>query len=250
MTPDPASRAGAILEIDLGAVVANWRTLAAKAAPATCAAVVKANGYGLGAARVARALVAAGCNRFFVATLDEGIALRQALGPKPEIAVLNGPLPGSSEEFVAARLMPVLNDPNQIEAWSRLTTRGECPPAMIHVDTGMSRLGLSPMEFEASIEHIASIGAAFLISHLACADTPAHPLNAIQRERFFAARHRLPGLKAESRRLVRHLSRSRVSFRLRAARRGALRRQSDTRQSQPDAPGRASGRQNAANPQN
>jgi alanine racemase len=196
MTPDPASRAGAILEIDLGAVVANWRTLAAKAAPATCTAVVKANGYGLGAARVARALVTAGCNRFFVATLDEGIALRQALGPKPEIAVLNGPLPGSSEEFVAARLMPVLNDPNQIEAWSRLTTRGECPPAMIHVDTGMSRLGLSPMEFEASIEHIASIGAAFLISHLACADTPAHPLNAIQRERFLAARHRLPGLKA------------------------------------------------------
>src|SRR5271168_1721525 len=152
MTSDPASRAGAILEINLGAVAANWRTLAENAAPAVCTAVVKANGYGLGAAHVAQALIAAGCNRFFVATLDEGIALRQALGPQPEIAVLNGPLPGSCEEFVAARLVPVLNDPNQIEAWSRLTIRGGCPPAIIHVDTGMSRLGLSPMEFETSIE--------------------------------------------------------------------------------------------------
>src|SRR2546429_4618426 len=98
MSSDPASRTGAILEIDLGSIVANWRLLGQKAAPAACAAVVKANAYGLGAP-VARALQAAGCRLFFVATLDEGIALRGALGPEPEIAVFNGPLPGTAPEF-------------------------------------------------------------------------------------------------------------------------------------------------------
>src|SRR6202140_5584997 len=101
MTSDPAARAGAVLEIDLGGIVENWRLLARQAAPALCAAVVKANGYGLGAAPVARALASAGCRMFFVATIDEGIALRHALGEVPEIAVFNGPLPGTAAEFAA-----------------------------------------------------------------------------------------------------------------------------------------------------
>src|ERR1700722_12582812 len=142
MPSDPAARAGAILEIDLGAVVANWRLLAQKAASANCSAVVKANGYGLGASPVARTLLAAGCRRFFVATLDEGIALRQALGSRPDIAVFHRPLPGSAEEFVAARLTPVLNDPGQIEAWAAIPP-GARLAAIVHVDTGFSRLGLS-----------------------------------------------------------------------------------------------------------
>src|SRR5437660_1276019 len=108
MTSDPANRAGAILDIDLGAIVDNWRLLAATVASAECAAVVKANAYGLGAAAVARALAAAGCRTFFVATLDEGIALRQALGAMAQIAVLNGPLPGTAAEFVEHALIPVL----------------------------------------------------------------------------------------------------------------------------------------------
>src|SRR3954469_1447539 len=111
MSSDPAARAGAILEIDLGGIIANWRLLAQKAAPAACAAVVKANAYGLGAAPVARALQAAGCRLFFVATLDEAIALRGALGPEPEIAVFNGLLPGTAPEFTAHHLIPVLNHP-------------------------------------------------------------------------------------------------------------------------------------------
>src|SRR6267154_6369049 len=123
MSSDPASRAGAILEIDLGGIVANWRLLAEKAAPAACAGVVKANGYGLGAAPVARALAAAGCRMFFVATLDEGIALRQALGETPEIAVFNGPFPGTAAEFAAHRLTPVLNDPGQIADWAAAAPR-------------------------------------------------------------------------------------------------------------------------------
>src|SRR5438045_5788292 len=120
MTPDPSARAGAILEIDLAGIAANWRLLARQAARAKCAAVVKANGYGLGAAPVASALAAAGCRMFFVATLDEGIALRHALGEVPEIAVFNGPLPGTAAEFAAHELIPILNDPGQIDAWASL----------------------------------------------------------------------------------------------------------------------------------
>jgi alanine racemase len=193
MPSDPAARAGAIVEIDLGAIVANWRLLAAKAAPAVCAAVVKADAYGLGAAPVVRTLAAAGCRRFFVATIDEGIALRAALGDRPEIAVFNGPLPGSAAEFVAARLIPVLNEPGQIELWEKT---GAGAASILHMDTGMNRLGLSPAEFDAAAESAAKLGAQTLISHLACADEAAHRLNAVQRERFLAARRRLPGLTA------------------------------------------------------
>jgi len=196
MPSDPALRAGAILEIDLGAIVANWRMLAAKAVPAACAAVVKANGYGLGATEVAGALLAAGCRRFYVATLDEGIALRAALGAGPEIAVFNGPLPGSAKDFAAARLIPVLNDPGQVESWEKLTAgdRGSAPA--IHVDTGLNRLGLSLAEFDALVARLERIGIDTLVSHLACAETPGHALNAAQRERFLAARRRLPGIRA------------------------------------------------------
>jgi alanine racemase len=195
MPSDPASRAGAVLEIDLGAIVTNWRLLAAKAAPARCAAVVKANGYGLGATQVARALARAGCRQLYVATLDEGIALRAALGGEPDIAVFNGPLPGSAPEFVAARLSPVLNDPAQTEAWEAVAASDK-PPAIVHIDTGLNRLGLSQTEFALLAGRLRRPGYTMLITHLACAETPAHALNPQQRERFVAARQRVPGLQA------------------------------------------------------
>ncbi len=113
----PAARASAVLEIDVAGIVANWRYLAGKVAPAGCAAVVKADGYGLGASVVAGSLAAAGCRRFFVATLDEALALRETLPEQNEIAVLNGPVSGSAEEFAEAALVPVLNDPGQIAEW-------------------------------------------------------------------------------------------------------------------------------------
>lgn len=184
-----AERAGAILEIDLGAIVANWRLLTAEAAPALCAAVVKADGYGLGAVRVGGALAAAGCMMFFVATLDEGIALRQALGGPVEIAVLNGPPSGTAADFAEHRLIPVLNDPGQIEGWGR-------GPAILHVDTGMNRLGLSPREFDALVENPPSIAWRAVMSHLACADTPEHSLNETQRAQFEQVRRCLPGIPA------------------------------------------------------
>jgi alanine racemase len=199
MSCDPAARAGAVLEIELGGIVANWRRLAAMAAPAACAAVVKANAYGLGAAPVARALAASGCRMFFVATLDEAIALRAALGATTEIAVLNGPLPGTAADFAAHRLIPVLNHPGQIEQWRCLAAAGGGkPPAILHVDTGMARLGLTAREFAALADHLPRPGIAWraVISHLACADTPDHPLNELQRARFAAVADRFPGVAA------------------------------------------------------
>ena len=192
MAAEAERRAGAILEIDLDGIVANWRSLAARVAPVGCAAVVKADGYGLGAAPVARALAGAGCRLFFVATLDEGIALREALGDGREIAVFNGMLPGCAGDFAAAGLLPVLNDPGQTEEW-RKAGGG---PAMLHLDTGMARLGLTQGEFEALIDASAAAGWRALLSHLACAETPEHPLNDLQLQRFAAARARLPAVPA------------------------------------------------------
>ena len=197
MTGDPGHRAGVILEIDLAGIVANWRALAARVEPAGCAAVVKADGYGLGASQVSTVLAAAGCPLFFVATLDEGVALRGALPASCEIAVLNGPLPGSAEEFVLHQLVPVLNEPGQIANWAETARRHGGLPAMLHVDTGMARLGLTTREFEklaAGLSQQTAIRWRALISHLACADQPAHPLNDLQRARFASVRRHFAGL--------------------------------------------------------
>jgi alanine racemase len=216
MICDPASRAGAVLEIDLGAIVANWRQLAALAAPAGCAAVVKANAYGLGAASVAGALAGAGCRLFFVATLDEAIELRRALGAALEIAVFNGPLPGDTREFIDYGLIPVLNEPGQIAAWgsvvstspgssrpstaakreSRAGSADDNLPAILHIDTGMARLGLSASEFAALLEHSPRLAWRAVMSHLACADDPGDDMNERQRARFAAAAARLPSIPA------------------------------------------------------
>jgi alanine racemase len=193
MACDPASRAGAVLEIDLAAVAANWRLLSRCAAPAECAAVVKADAYGLGAHRVAPALAAAGCRRFFVATLDEGIALRAALGPCCEIAVFNGPCAGTEAEFVAHDLVPVLNDSAQIALWRAVCAAHGGGAAMLHVDTGMARLGLPLRDFAGQAAALRALPWRALLSHLACAAEPLHPLNEAQRRRFLAARAALPG---------------------------------------------------------
>jgi alanine racemase len=196
---DRADCAGGVLEIDLAGIVANWRFLARQVAPAGCAAVVKADAYGLGAAAVANALAAAGCRRFFVATLDEAVALRAALPDPVEIAVFNGPTPGSAVEFAVRGLVPVLNDPGQIAEWEHFAATHGPLPAMLHVDTGMARLGLTPAELEGLADDLHPFSAIrwrALLSHLACADEPEHPLNAEQRARFVAARCRLGDMPA------------------------------------------------------
>ncbi len=199
MAADPADRTGAVLEIDLGGIAANWRLLARRVGSAGCAAVVKADGYGLGAVQVASALAAAGCRQFFVATLGEAIVLRQVLPDAISIAVLNGPVPGSADEFAEHRLVPVLNDPGQIADWREVAGRRGALPAILHIDTGMARLGLTPREFDRFADDLWNCGAIrwqALISHLACADLPNHPLNKVQRTRFASAQSRCGGLRA------------------------------------------------------
>ncbi|MBI5162309.1 MAG: alanine racemase [Magnetospirillum sp.] len=167
----------ALLTIDLDAIVANWRLIAARAAPAEAAAVVKADAYGLGAVRVAAALAAAGCRTFFVATIDEGLELRAVL-PHPDIFVLSGVLPGPAGDITAAGLIPVLNSLEQAALW-----QGR---AALHVDTGMARLGLEAAEIERLIADpgvLAGIDVDLVCSHLACADEDS-AMNADQCQRF------------------------------------------------------------------
>jgi alanine racemase len=199
MAGDPADRASAILEIDLAGIVANWRLLAGMVEPASCAAVVKADAYGLGAHKVSAALAAAGCRVFFVATIDEGIALRSVLPDPFEIAILNGVLPRSAPELVEHRLVPVLNDPVQIADWRAIASRCGALPAMLHLDTGMARLGLTMREFDGLADELFENGVINwrgVMSHLACSDEPRHPQNEAQRTRFVSARKRLSQIPA------------------------------------------------------
>jgi len=187
----------AVLTIDLAAIAANWAQLRDAAAPGLVAGVVKADGYGLGAAPVARALAAAGCGHFFVAHLAEGLAVRAALGPGPMVAVLNGFPPGADD---AAALTPVLNGLVDVAAWAAAARRaGRALPAILHVDTGMARLGLDAGELAkvaADPGLLAGLDLRWIMTHLACADAPEDPLNAAQVVRFEAARRLLPAVPA------------------------------------------------------
>ena len=176
--------ATAILSIDLDAITANWRALDRLSAPQTqTGAVVKADAYGLGAGRVARALAQAGARRFFVAVAEEGAKLRQILGPGPQICVLGGHMAGDTEMIGNLALTPMLNSLDQ------LTRHFEALPGHpfgIQLDTGMNRLGLEPAEWEAVAAIALSAGPDFVMSHLACADEPDHPMNARQLDTFLA----------------------------------------------------------------
>ena len=194
MTDSPAG----LLTIDLGAMAANYRLLAQKAAPAEVAASVKADGYGLGLEPVVRTLARQGCRTYFVATIEEGFDLRGLL-PDAGICVLNGLIAGTPADFRAQRLMPVLNDLGQIDAWRRWSGGTGPAPAALHLDTGMARLGLPPQELNVLANDPALLDGVQLVlimSHLACADAPGHPLNRQQLDAFAAALARLPAAPA------------------------------------------------------
>ncbi len=161
-------------------IVDNWRTLDALHPGATTAAVVKADAYGLGAAKVARALKLAGCQTFFVAYLDEGMDLRKAVGRGPRIFVLNGPMRGELAAYRDAELTAVLSSELHLKLWST-APRGTCA---IHVDTGMNRLGMSPALIDTEATAIRRLAPVLVMSHLACADDPQNPMNLQQRQAF------------------------------------------------------------------
>jgi len=168
------------LTIDLDAVVANWRALDAKTNCKT-AAVVKADGYGLGAANVAKALFKAGARTFFVAVAEEAAAIRAELGEKPEIAVFSGHMPGDTDLIRELGLTPMLNAIDQLVLHFE-TLPGH--PFGIQLDTGMNRLGMGLQEWAAVAEMALSQKPRLIMSHLSCADDTEHPMNPHQLARF------------------------------------------------------------------
>jgi len=190
-------QAGALLTIDLAALRDNYRRLKAIAA-GECAGVVKADGYGLGAAQIAAALAREGCRRFFVAHAAEGLALRRALGPEPAIFVLNGIFPGAEDECALAGLTAVANSLAQLTAWrAAAALLGRPLTVAVQVDSGMSRFGMSPEEVESIPPGgFGGLDLVLVMSHLACADEPASPVNGMQRDAFERLRRRLPAAPA------------------------------------------------------
>lgn len=197
-------RTGTALLVDLAAIVANYNLICAGlAAGAKCMAVVKADAYGLGAGPVAQALWRAGCRQFAVATIDEGMSLRAAfedvpLEATPEIFVLHGLYPGTAEDFAAAWLTPMLNTPAQVGEWARFAESvGRPLGAGVHIDTGMTRLGLSPAEARDLAERPPrGVTVQVVMSHLACADEVGHAKNAEQLVAFRAVRGHFPAARA------------------------------------------------------
>ncbi|MGA2288729.1 alanine racemase [Bradyrhizobium sp.] len=182
---DPAATlasATGVLTVDLDAIVANWRKLEKTAVPAECAGVIKANAYGCGLDPVARALAAAGCKTFFVATLDEARAARAAV-PQAAIYVLDGFFQNCGDAYARIDAKPVIGDLSELAEWDLFCRRtGWSGGAAVHIDTGMNRLGLTIAEAQSIVPRInaGDHGIALVMSHLACAEMLNHPLNARQ----------------------------------------------------------------------
>ena len=179
-----AALAGAtgVLTVDLDAIVANWRKLDKAAVPADCAAVVKSNAYGCGLKPVTQALAKAGCNTLFVATLDEARAARDA-APSSAIYVLNGFIQNTGDAYAKIDARPVIGDLNELAEWDVFCRRtGWSGGTAIHIDTGMQRLGLTVSEAQGLIPRInaGDHGFTLVMSHLACAESLHHPMNARQ----------------------------------------------------------------------
>jgi alanine racemase len=189
--------ASSVLIVDLDAITHNYRHIQTQAPTAEIGVSIKSDAYGLGAAMIAPVLVSAGCQTFFVATAAEGANLRPAI-PDAEIVILNGPDAATATLFSDHQLTPALNSLAQLDAW-RTAPAGNPPrkAAYLHIDTGMSRLGLS----EAEVSQLCADGArldgvevAVVMSHLACAEQATSPINPQQHERLLATAARLSAL--------------------------------------------------------
>jgi alanine racemase len=193
--PDLSDRAVAVLEVDLAAVVANWRTLCTRHASGPVAGVLKADAYGLGAQHVAPALFEAGCRHFFVALLDEALAIRER-APGAMLAVLSGLVPGTEADYIAHDLTPVLGSLAEIAAWHAAASQaGHRLPALLHIDTGMSRLGLDAAELAILAQdhtRLDGIDLRYVMTHLVASEAASDAINHQQRDRFAAACATLP----------------------------------------------------------
>lgn len=173
------------LSIDLSAIAHNWQLHSKYVYPSKCSAVVKANGYGLGMIEVSARLYQEGCRDFFVASLQEAKQLQPEIGPDSNIFVLSGVFPGEELECAECGFIPVLVSLSMLERWVARVEQGKTKSA-VKVDSGMGRLGLSLSELESAIQDslLEKAGVDWVLSHLACADQPEHPLNQQQLDRF------------------------------------------------------------------
>ena len=191
----PPEEAGALLTIDLEALAFNWRLLRNRAGGADCAAVVKANAYGIGIEMAVPKLLAAGCRTFYVAHLAEAKRVR-ALTGDAVIYVLNGFLSGAGPVYAAHGLRPVLGSREEIAEWGEFAAANpDAPPAAIHIDTGMNRLGLPPEEV-ADMARSLSFAPALILTHLASAEDQTDPSNARQLADFTRLRAHFPDTPA------------------------------------------------------
>ena len=197
-TASPVEGATGYLTIDLTALGRNYRKLSSMLAPVRCAAVVKADAYGLGAEHVAKTLYDEGCRHFFVAQFVEAVCLRPALAPDAQIFVLNGLQPGNEIACAENGIIPVLNSLAQWRDWSTIAgTLKRTLPAVLQFDTGMSRLGFPPEErpeLAAALRDGGNVEILFIMSHLASADEADGRQNSDQLAEMTRIAHEFAGL--------------------------------------------------------
>jgi alanine racemase len=194
----PAAEAGGILTIDLTAIEANWKSLARRAMPSECAAVIKADGYGCGIEPVATVLAKAGCRTFFVADLLEARRVR-AVVQEPTVYVLNGLMPGTAATYANLHVRPVIGSMSELAEWDAFVTGNDWRGgAALHVDTGMNRLGISPGDAAALAPRIRAEnhGITLLMSHFVSSEAPDDPLNEKQIRLFREVRMLYRGIPA------------------------------------------------------
>ncbi len=175
-----------ILEVDISKIIENYNYLKKSSNGAICSSVVKSDCYGLGAKNIAPKLKDAGCEVFFVATLDEAIDLRKNLGKEPKINVFHGVKFGEEDAFENYNITPVINDFYQLELWSKYSiSQSKKLPSIIHVDTGMNRLGFTYKDTDKLLdsEDLQFLDIKYIMSHLSCITEEGHPLNSQQVER-------------------------------------------------------------------
>ncbi|MBT7582864.1 MAG: alanine racemase, partial [Kordiimonadaceae bacterium] len=190
-TPNVLANASASLNVDLSAIIGNYQTLSSQSSSADCAAVVKANAYGLGMEQVASAIYNnTDCKIFFVANLLEAISLRKIL-PEAIIYVFNGLFEDQIDTYTEYNIRPILNNIDQIALWD-----GRTEPCAIHFDTGINRLGLNELDTENFLSGANDLNLTLILSHLVRSEEPDHPTNKIQLEKFNKIRSALPHIPA------------------------------------------------------
>jgi alanine racemase len=194
--PDLSSSAPRI-EIDLKIVAENFARFQAIAPNTEISAVLKADAYGLGAVPVASVLAKQGCKSFWLARVEEAVALRPLL-PDADLYVLDGPTEQELGLYESMALRPVLCTRLQAERWIEFAKGRSVQPAALHVETGLNRLALDDedIDFCRRAYETGSLKLSLILSHLASSDVPASAQNRQQLDRFIAIRNRFPDLRA------------------------------------------------------